>query len=86
MAAASFALFAIGGIIMVIASFTILIKAFQTSVLWGLGYIIVPFVGLIFVILYWQETKKPFLYLVGGAALFFVGTMLGVPASELAAN
>lgn len=86
MAAASLAFALVGGLIMLLAGVLILIKAFQTSVLWGLGYIFVPFVSLIFVILYWQDTKKPFFYLLGGAALFVVGSMLGVPASELAAN
>ena len=71
---------------MFIAGVLILVKAFQTSVLWGLGYIFVPFVSLIFVVLYWQETKKPFLYLVGGAAILLVGVVLGHPSPTMTAN
>jgi len=55
----------------------LLLMAFRTSVLWGLGYIFVPFVALIFVAMHWDETKEPFLrgllaiplYLLGGALL-----------------
>lgn len=58
----------IGGLIMfvaVIASLVfgiqILIKAFQKGVLWGLGSLFVPLVSLVFVILNWEDCKKPFL-------------------------
>jgi hypothetical protein len=62
----------------------LLVKAFQTSVLWGLGYIFVPFVSLIFVVLHWQETKKPFLYLLAGSAIMVVGLVLGGSAAQMA--
>jgi hypothetical protein len=62
---AGFILAAWGGIL-------ILIEAFRTSILWGLGTLFIPFVGLIFVILYWDEVKRPFLMYLGGLALLFV--------------
>lgn len=86
MSAVALALLAVGGIVVLVAGVMLLVKAFQTSVLWGLGYIFVPFVSLIFVILYWQETKKPFLYLLGGAALLLVGVVLGQPTAAMTAN
>ncbi len=66
-----------GGLVMGIAGIVLLTKAFQTSTLWGLGYLFVPFVSLIFVVMYWNDTKKPFLYMLGGLAVFIVGIALG---------
>jgi hypothetical protein len=43
--------------------------AFQTSVWWGLGSLLLPLVSLIFVIMHWPVAKKPFL-------ISFVGTVL----------
>ncbi|MEM7050054.1 MAG: hypothetical protein AAF604_10355 [Acidobacteriota bacterium] len=55
-----------------IGGIMILIAAFRQSVLWGLGTLIVPFVGLIFVILHWQEAKRGFLLTLGGYAVLFL--------------
>jgi hypothetical protein len=54
-------LIGIGAVIALVYGIILLVKAFQTSVWWGLGYIFVPFVSLIFVITHWQVAKKPFL-------------------------
>jgi len=35
--------------------------AFEESVLWGLGYLFVPLVALIFIIRNWYDAKGPFL-------------------------
>lgn len=71
------ALIAIGFIIGLIYGIQLLILAFRTSILWGLGSMLVPFVGIIFIIKYWDEAKKPFLrsliaipfYIAGGLIL-----------------
>jgi len=39
----------------------ILIVAFKTHIGWGLASLFIPFVGLVFVAMHWQETKTPFL-------------------------
>ena len=83
MGAIGLALAGVGGIVMMVFGVILLVKAFQTSVLWGLGYIFVPFVSLVFVALHWQETKKPFLYLLAGSAVMVVGLALGMPASQM---
>lgn len=54
-------LFAIGGIIALIGGVWFLIVAFQESVLWGIGCVIIPFVSLIFLVIHWEDAKKPFL-------------------------
>ncbi len=66
-----------GGLVMGITGIVLLTKAFQTSIMWGLGYLFVPFVSLIFVCMYWNDTKKPFLYMLGGVAVLIVGVALG---------
>lgn len=53
----------------------IVVLAFKKSVLWGIGSLIVPFVSLIFVIMNWQETKKPFLIQIAGVVLLVVGAL-----------
>lgn len=52
---------AIGVIIALVFGIILLIKAFQESILWGLGYIFVPFVSLVFIIMHWDKAKSPFL-------------------------
>ncbi len=76
-------LFVVGIVVMTGAGLWLLAKAFQTSVLWGLGYIFVPFVSIIFVILHWPDTKKPFLYLLAGLLVFVVGAVFGGVGAEL---
>jgi len=70
----------LGGIIMVLSvvvglifGVQLLIIAFNTSILWGLGCLFVPFVSFIFVVLHWDETKTPFLWSLGGTVGFVVG-------------
>lgn len=66
----------IGIIIAIIFGFQLLILAFKTSIWWGLGYLFVPFVGIIFVVANWNETKTPFLRLLLSIPFIFVGTLL----------
>ncbi len=70
----------IGGIIMLVFGIILLVKAFQESVLWGLGYLFVPFVGLVFIIKFWDICKKPFLYSLVGVAIYVVGMLLAAPS------
>ncbi|WDE96611.1 hypothetical protein PQO03_01340 [Lentisphaera profundi] len=51
----------IGMIIALVFGIILLMKAFKESLLWGLGYIFVPFVSLFFVIMHWEEAKSSFL-------------------------
>ena len=66
----------VGLVIALIFGIQLLILAFRTSVLWGLGYIFVPFVSLIFVIMHWERTKAPFLKALIAIPFFIVGAML----------
>lgn len=72
----------VGALIACVGSIWLLVKAFQTSILWGLGSLFVPFVQLIFVIMNWAECKKPFLILLGGAVLCGIGIAIS-PRPEM---
>lgn len=76
MAIAGMALAIVSGLAMLVFSIQILVTAFKTSILWGLGSLFVPFVILIFVVMRWDETKKPFLYSLACLPAWFVGFLL----------
>ena len=72
----SSSLIIVGFIISLVFGLQLLIMAFKESVLWGLGYIFIPFVALVFVIIYWSETKKPFLLGLLGIPFIIIGIIL----------
>lgn len=72
----AFVLFGIGAIIGLVYGIILLIKAFQTSVWWGLGYLFVPFVALVFIVMHWNVAKKPFLMSLLCIPFFVVGAIL----------
>jgi hypothetical protein len=63
----------LGGLITLIGAIWLLVVAFKKSIWWGLGSLLIPFVSLIFVILNWQDSKKPFLIQVAGVVLCLIG-------------
>ena len=69
------ALLVLGMILSVVGGIWLLVVAFQTGVWWGLGSLFVPFVSLVFVIMHWQPSKKPFLISVVGTVLLIIGVM-----------
>ena len=85
---------AIGGILALVASIgmmvfgvQILIKAFQESVWWGLGYLCVPFVWLIYIVMFWDDTKKPFLYSLACVPVLVLGAvLLGAFSGDMSAG
>jgi len=71
---------AIGGIIMLIYGVILLIEAFKESILWGLGYLFIPFCSLVFIIMHWEKCKKSFLRLLLGVLIYAIGFGLMVPS------
>ncbi len=61
---------------MLVGSIWLLVTAFQESILWGLGTLLVPFVGIIFVIMHWDAAKKPFLIWAAGFVPYVIGMIL----------
>ena len=45
-----------------LAGLKLLVDAFSEGILWGLGYLFVPFVSLIFVATHWNKTRKTFTF------------------------
>jgi hypothetical protein len=72
-----YALLIVGMILGVVGGIWLLVVAFKESVWWGLGSLLLPFVSLIFVIMHWQVSKKPFLISVAG------GVLLGIAAVKM---
>ena len=58
------------GLVATIGGLWFLVTAFSEGLLWGLGTLFVPFVGLFFLILHWNKASKPFFtYFLGISAL-----------------
>lgn len=72
----------LGGLIALVGGIWLLVKAFQTSILWGLGCLFLAPVQLVFIIMHWGEAKKPFLIYLAGLVLVILGSVLGAPALE----
>jgi hypothetical protein len=66
-----------GAVALVAGNVWIVVNAFRTSVIWGLGTFLLPVVGLIFVLMHWEENRKPFLYSVLGTAAISAAVLLG---------
>lgn len=70
-----FAMSLIGGI-------WLLVVAFQESLLWGVGCILLPFVSLIFAVMFWEDAKKPFLLNIAGIVPMILGMVLSGSGAE----
>ncbi|WP_458774766.1 hypothetical protein [Desulforhopalus sp. 52FAK] len=65
-------LFIIGLVIFIIGGIGFLIAAFKTSLLWGLGCLLLSPLQIIYLFVHWSSAKNPFfLQLIGGAVLLF---------------
>jgi uncharacterized membrane protein len=71
-----YGLIIIGAVISLIFGIQLLVLAFRTSILWGLGYLFVPFVALIFIVVHWDEAKTPFLRSLLAIPFCIVGIIL----------
>jgi hypothetical protein len=71
-----FALHVIGYVFLCIGHLWVVILAWQKGILWGIGCLIFPLVGLIYVVLNWKEAKSAFLVQVAGFAVLIVAEML----------
>jgi hypothetical protein len=75
-------LLVVGLAVAAVGGIWLIVVAFQESVLWGLGSLFIPLVGLAFVISHWDAAKRPFLINLGGALLIVLGTVLGGTGAE----
>lgn len=75
-------LFLIGWAVAAIGGLWLVVVAFKESVLWGLGVLVVPFVGLFFAVTHWKEAKSPFLLSTAGAVVAVATAFLMGPPPE----
>lgn len=68
--------FVIGIAIAIVADIMIVIQAFKTSLLWGLGTLFLPIVGVVFIVLYWDKTKKYVWWILLSIVLIIIGGTL----------
>jgi hypothetical protein len=66
----------LGIALILIGGVWLIMEAFDVSLLWGFGCLLVPPVSLIFVILHWQEAKKPFSLQLAGFGILFLSAMV----------
>jgi hypothetical protein len=76
------ALCGLGGLVILVGAIMLLVAAFSESVLWGLGSLFVPFVGLIFIIMHWDVSKRPVLVKLAGMGVFGLGLVLVMAFTE----
>lgn len=67
----------IGGIIAFIGAIRLLVEAFSTSFLWGLGVLLVHPIVLLFVALNWSRSKGAFINYIIGIAIMIAGAFAG---------
>ena len=73
-------LFGFGMILIFISNILIIIQAFKTSALWGLGCFFFPLVSLVFVAMHWGKAKKAFLLGLASIPFVVVSVMIGLPS------
>ena len=74
---------AIGGLLLMLGKLVgliswiwMLIEIFKSGLLWFIGCLLIPFLGLIWLVLNWQEGKQPFFLGLVGAAITGLGLIL----------
>jgi hypothetical protein len=63
-----------GVILLFIGGIGILIAAFKTSFLWGLGCLLIAPMSLVFLIMHWEDAKNPFFLQIIGIMLVCIGS------------
>lgn len=79
-------LLGIGSLASLGGSIWLLVRAFQTSLGWGLAVFFLPFANIVFLIKHWVFAKKPFLLSVAGVVLVIVGSVMLTPGRMSAPN
>ncbi len=72
-------------LVSIAAGVWLLVLAFRENVGWGLACLFIPFAALAFVLKFWDEAKKPFLYSLAGSGLAIIG-MVGYSVSTVNAD
>ncbi len=68
------ALSIIGLVLFIVGGLGLLIAAFKTHILWGVGIIVLAPAAIFFVILHWGVAKNPFLLQLLGFVILLIGS------------
>ncbi len=71
-------LVAIGALVSFIGNIMLIVAAFREAIGWGVGVILVPLVGIVFLVLHWESAKKAFQIQLLGASFIFLGVTTAV--------
>ncbi len=66
----------IGVIFLIGSGIVLLVRAFQKSKWWGLAVLFIPFAALVFVFKHWDESWRPFLASLLGAAIIMIEILI----------
>jgi hypothetical protein len=69
-------LFFAGLMAMLIGSVWSYVAAFQVSLLWGFGVLLLPILWFVFLVLHWREAGRPFIVTMGGVAMFVLAVAI----------
>ena len=72
------ALYLTGAVMMLIGIIRMLIAAFRTSILWGLGCLFLPLCMLIYLITHWEDAKSGFFLKLKGAFVCILGLVVAI--------
>ncbi len=62
-----------GALLLLITGITLILRAFRTSLGWGLACVFLPLANVLFVIRYWQDSRRLVLYFASGFVLVAMG-------------
>jgi len=69
----------LGYVLAFLGSLWIIVLGWQRSILWGVICFVLPAVQLVYVAMYWKESKEAFYLLAAGLALIIIASLAGVP-------
>lgn len=69
----------LGALILLAGAIWFLIVTFQEGILWGLGCLFIAPAELLFLVIFWDKSWRPFVIEVVGLALIGVGVLIGPP-------
>jgi len=74
--------FFLGAVVAIVSGIWLLFLAFKEHILWGLGSLLVPFVSLIFVIMHWRKSWRPFVFSLAGTGMMVAGLLTSLPSAD----
>ena len=69
----------LGYVLAFLGSLWIIVLGWQRKILWGVICFLVPAVQLVYVAVYWKESKEGFFLLLAGLGLVILAALTGVP-------